>query len=110
MSTELKPKNKGNKGLRTGSIFKRTKRNERGRVTRTFYEVRRRYTDALGIPREKKRRVSSYNETLDTDREIKDEIARALAAPKAPEPERTFADLAAFYKQEYMIPPATLAA
>lgn len=105
MSTQVKPKNKGNKGLRTGSIFKRVERNERGRVTRMFYEVRRRFTDANGISREKKRRVSSYNDALDADREIKDEIARELAAPKQREAERTFGDLAAFYKKEYMVPP-----
>ncbi|MDQ1610296.1 MAG: hypothetical protein QOG00_227 [Pyrinomonadaceae bacterium] len=105
MSAKPKTKNKGNKGLRTGSIFKRVERNDRGKVTRTYYDVRRRYTDADGKSREKKRRVPSYNDALEADRDIKDEIARELAAPKEPEPERTFADLVAYYKANYLKPP-----
>jgi len=107
MSTEIKdkPRNKGNKGKRTGSIFKRVERNERGKVSRTYYEVRRRYTDATGREREKKRRVETYADALDAERDIKDEIKREMAAPKEPEPERTFGDLAAYYKKEYLVAP-----
>ncbi|HEY9283353.1 MAG TPA: site-specific integrase [Pyrinomonadaceae bacterium] len=100
---------KGNRGLKTGSIFKRVDRDERGRISRTYYVVRRRYTDASGTAREKKRIADTYADAQMADREIKAEIARALSAPAEPEPERTFAELAARYKQEYMIPPRYIA-
>jgi integrase len=101
--SKAKPKNKGNKGLRTGSIFKRVEKNARGKVTRTFYVVRRRYTDSEGRRREKKRRVDTYNDALDADRQIKELIKAELAAPKKPEPERTFKDLADYYEREYVV-------
>jgi integrase len=109
MSTAPRPqkKAKGNRGLKTGSIFKEEERDARGRVTRTFYTIRKRYTDAQGRRREKKRTADSYADALEFKQEIEREIKEELAAPRLPKapPEKTFGDLADYYDESYLIPP-----
>lgn len=95
---------KGNRGLKTGSIFKEVVHDERGRVERTFYVVRKRYVDADGRLREKKRIAGTYADALDLKREIEREIAGELAAPKQPAPEHTFRELADAYERDYVRP------
>lgn len=97
------------KGLKGGSIFKEVERDARGRAVRTYYVVRKRFIDASGQPREKKRIADSYVDALERKKEIEAEIADELAAPKAPPPERTFDELAAHYKKEYLVPPRYVA-
>jgi hypothetical protein len=80
------------RGKKTGSIIKRTERDENGKAARTFYEARRRFTDREGHRREKKRRVETYAAALDAARQILMEIeVEKVAATAKAEYERALA-------------------
>jgi hypothetical protein len=85
------------RGKKGGSISKRVDRDKDGKIVRTFYEVRQRYTDLEGRQRDKKRRTDTQADALEVARQIKNEIAAELASgmPKAPNIKRPGLSLAA---------------
>lgn len=92
------------RGLKGGSIFKHTVRNEAGKVVKSYYLARLRYTDAEGHTREKKRAARSYADALDAKREIEREVKDELSQPPPAEPVHTFSELCADYERDYVKP------
>ncbi|MDQ3918110.1 MAG: hypothetical protein M3348_06495, partial [Acidobacteriota bacterium] len=94
----------GNRGKKTGSIFKQVERDPvTNKITRTYYVVRKRYARD-GRVLEKKRTAATWADALAKKREIEDEIRAELTAPKEPARVHTFAELADHYEREYVVP------
>lgn len=92
-----------------GSVFHRTETrmvNGRKKKVEQYY-ARVRYVDEHGRKREKKRRAPSHADAVALRRKLRDEITADLAeAARVPEPgERTFAELATWYEDKYLIEP-----
>lgn len=70
--------------------------------------ARKRYRDAAGVWREKKRLAASHRDAKDALQTIRDEIADDARSHSRDTRGRTFKELADFYEREYVKPPAYL--
>lgn len=99
------PRSKRTKTTRDadGSVIRKTE-TINGKKTVVWY-VRKRYKDADGIWREKKRRTDTFADVPqlkeDIAREIKEERGKKESAPE----EKTFSQLADWYEEKYLIEP-----
>lgn len=94
------------KGSKDGSVYKRTEAylDKQGRErTRDLWFARVRYTDASGRRRELKRSTASYALACELKRALAAEAKRRAGRPAGVD-RLTFADLAAFYKEHYVVP------
>lgn len=104
----MKPPRKNTRDA-DGSVFHRPETrmvNGRKKKVEQWY-ARIRFVDENGKPREKKRRAPSYADAVALRRSLHDEIAADLekAARGSVPGEKTFAELAAWYKEKYLIEP-----
>jgi integrase len=96
------------RGIHQGSVFsRREQRAASSGKTRTVTQwyCRVRYTGADGLSHEKKRRATNRTEALRLKAELYAQVRRELAEQGGDGARRTFADLAAYYRAEYLRPP-----
>jgi site-specific recombinase XerD len=90
-----------------GSVYKRTETrmvNGRSKKVVQWY-ARVRYTDETGLLREKKRRATSQADAVERRRTLREEIKTDNATARRPVEEKTFAEMAKWYEEKYLVAP-----
>lgn len=96
------------RGSKDGSIVERNiKRSVKGKEkTETRLYVRVRYTDAQGVEREKKRRISQRSEAPEVKRALYAEVKKELVRESSGQAGVTFKELADYYETNYLVAPS----